>query len=315
MFDSVQTRSGSARILFAQEQACPKGRGHVSSLATALAARILKRTYRMNLCARPQSSRSQRPHSDGRVPLHDFARMLDPQLASVASDLAFVRRRVRTSQFLYRSGDPFGAIYFVLFGSFKSIAQNQAGVEQVLAFPMKGDFLGVDGIANGAYTCEMRALELAEVLVLPFAQFAALCRFYPGLETIVFRLLGGELSRLQELLIAMGTLTAEARVARFLLDLGARHKALGYSGQSFVLKMTREDIGNHLGLTLETVSRCLSTLKASALVAVELREIRIFDHAALTEISRGNAKSLYRIEASMNRTVKAQGAARVTLDS
>ena len=256
----------------------------------------------MNVCAHPSRSHSRRLDLDLRMPLSDLARMLDLQLATAAGDPRFLR----TGQFLYRPGDPFGALYFVLFGSFKMIAQNPGGFEQVLAFPMKGDFLGADGVAQGAHTCEMRALCAAEVAVLPFAQFAALCRRYPGLEAVVFRLLGGELLQRHELLLSIGTLTAEARVARFLLDLGTRHQALGYSAQSFMLRMTREDIGNHLGLTHETVSRCLSALKSSALVAVDLREIRILDRAALAEISHGVTKSLRRVEAATVRTLKAR---------
>lgn len=208
--------------------------------------------------------------------------------------ITFARRRIQANRTLYRAGDMFDAIFVVRFGFLKAVATNESGIEHVLAFPMAGNLLGLDGLASGMHHSELTALDESEVVVLPVAQLAAMCCRCPALEILMFRQLGCELSERNELLLSIGTLTADARVARFLLRLGKRHEALGYSEQCFTLRMTREDIGKHLGLKLETVSRSLSSLQADQLVHVERREIRIIDRAAMLHLAHGGAKPTRR---------------------
>ena len=250
------------------------------------------------MSATSSGSTWQRQNSDqnARTSVQDLAGMFQVELGEQANGngITFARRRIQTNRTLYRAGDIFDAIFVVRFGFLKAVAINESGIEHVLAFPMTGNLLGLDGLASGVHHSEMTALDESEVVVLPVAQLAAMCCRCPALEILMFRLLGCELSERNEMLLSIGTLTADARVARFLLRLGMRHKALGYSEQCFTLRMTREDIGKHLGLKLETVSRSLSSLQADRLLHVERREIRIVDRTAMTLLAHGGVKPARR---------------------
>jgi CRP/FNR family transcriptional regulator len=215
--------------------------------------------------------------------MHELARLVRFELGEhrALPGITFTTRRIGAGEALYRGGDEFGALYVVRSGFFKTIAFDTGGTEQVLSFPMRGDVLGADGLASGRYTSEPIALEASEVVVVPFARITALAREVPALERIVYRLLSRELVREQGLLYVVGMLGAEARVAAFLLNLGDRFATLGYSRSSFMLRMTRQEIGSYLGLKLETVSRALSAFDTAGLITVHLKRIDVLDAAAL----------------------------------
>ncbi|MCL4798506.1 MAG: helix-turn-helix domain-containing protein [Burkholderiales bacterium] len=204
----------------------------------------------------------------------------DPRLGEVA----FPVRRIKAGESLVRAGDPFDAIYFVRCGFFKTVRVDEAGNEVVLALPMTGEAIGLDGLDPGHYTADVVALDTSLVAAVPFAQLAHLGRENASIERALFRAFSRALGREHSMICLLGTLSAEARVASFLLDLSDRFGRLGYSRTDFALRMTRQEIGSYLGLKLETVSRTFSALAASGAIGVDRKTITINDLAALQAI-------------------------------
>jgi CRP/FNR family transcriptional regulator len=219
------------------------------------------------------------------VGLAELARILDPEASVPESlrDISFPVRRVRAGDFLLRSGAEFDAVYAVRCGFFKTLRVDEAGTEQVLAFPITGEMIGLDGIGTGKYMTDVVALDASTVIVIPFARLANLARDNAWLERLLYRLFGRELTCTQSLACALGLLPADARVATFLLDLSERFAQRGYSSSAFVLRMTRADIGSYLGIKLETVSRTLSGLVAAGLIEVYGKNIVLRDIPALRQ--------------------------------
>lgn len=199
-------------------------------------------------------------------------------------ELTTVKRRVARAGFLYRSGDAFDAVYAVRSGAFKTLGVSSNGVEKITGFYLPGEVMGLDAINSGRHNYCAAALEDSEVCVIPFAKLTALSLRIPELQHELFRLLSRDISRDHGLMLLLGSMTAEQRLAAFLLSLSRRYKRLGYAANRFVLRMTREDIGNYLGLTLETVSRLMSRFQRDGLIAVRQREVAFTDGDALKEI-------------------------------
>jgi CRP/FNR family transcriptional regulator len=204
----------------------------------------------------------------------------DPRFAEVR----FPVRRLNAGQILHRAGETFDAICAVRCGFFKTVRTDEAGTEQVLSFPMGGDVIGLDGVDLGRYTADVIALDTSHVTVVSFARIAQLGRQHAGVERLLYRLFSRELVREHTMMCLLGTLTADARVATFLLDLSERFARLGCSRSAFVLRMTRQDVGSYLGIKLETVSRTLSALCAAGLIHVDGKTITLRDMAGLRRI-------------------------------
>lgn len=198
--------------------------------------------------------------------------------------IIFPLRRIREGETIFRSGDRFHSVYVVRFGFFKNVLVDPTGSEQVLGFPMTGDIMGIDGIDREIYVSDGIALAPGEVAIVPFARLTRLGRECPRLEQTLYRILSRELVGKHGMLWLLGTLGAEARVAAFLLHMSERFGALGYSRSSFILRMTRQDIGSFLGLKLETVSRTLSAFDAAGIVKVKQKSIEILSAAALNRM-------------------------------
>ena len=196
-----------------------------------------------------------------------------------------LRRRVKRGEPLFLAGDPFDAVYPVHFGFFKTRVTSEDGREQITGFPMPGDVLGFDAISAAAFQCDAIALEDAEVCVVPFRQLEALSREFDGLQRQLHRVLSREIVRDQGVMMLLGTMRAEQRVATFLLSLSRRFEQRGFSPNDFNLRMTREEIGNFLGLKLETVSRTLSRFQEEGVVAVDGKRLRIAQHTRLHELA------------------------------
>jgi CRP/FNR family transcriptional regulator, anaerobic regulatory protein len=160
----------------------------------------------------------------------------------------------------------------------------QDGREQVTGFHLAGDTLGLDAVGTAAHPSEAVALEDAWVCAIPYQSLMQLSRRAEPVQHYVQRLLSRELVRDQGVMLMLGRMQAAERVAAFLLGMAQRYKARGLSAQEFVLPMVREDIGNYLGLTLETVSRCLSRFKRAGLIEVDNRRLHILDHAGLQQV-------------------------------
>ncbi|MGU7780953.1 helix-turn-helix domain-containing protein [Burkholderia sp. PU8-34] len=193
-------------------------------------------------------------------------------------------RHVKRGETLYRAGDAFNSIYAVRTGSFKTVMVHRDGNEQVTGFQIVGEPLGLDGVHTGRHNGDAIALEDSTVCIIPFGQLEQLCREVRPMQHHVYQMMGAEIVRESALMLLLGTMTAEQRVAAFLLNLSARFKARGYSAAEFILRMTRDEIGDYLGMKLETVSRMLSKFQRKGIVATQGKQIRIVDSEGLARI-------------------------------
>jgi CRP/FNR family transcriptional regulator len=203
--------------------------------------------------------------------------------------LVAVRRAVRRGDTLFRSGDPFDALYAVRSGFFKTRVSSEDGRDQVTGFQMAGELLGLDGISTERHSCDAVALEDSQVCVIPYAGFEELSRQFPDLQRQFHRLMSREIVRDHGVMRLLGSMRAEERLAAFLLNLTQRLEARGFSSSSLVLRMTREEIGTYLGLKLETISRGFSKFQEDGVLQVKHREIRVLDAAALHKLVNGVA--------------------------
>jgi len=201
-------------------------------------------------------------------------------------DLQFQHMQFKAGQRIHTIGQPFDMLYIVNSGFLKTVMIDEIGNEQVLSFPMKGDMFGIDGIHRKQYATETVALSNCDVILVPFKIFSSLGRTHAELEASIYGVMSRELVREQAMVGTLGSLSAEARVARFLVFLSERFTEMGYSGTQFNLRMTRQEIGNYLGLTLETVSRTFSAFNAIGLISVDQRAIVIHDLQALRTLRR-----------------------------
>ena len=206
---------------------------------------------------------------------------LTPDEIEHLDQLVYTRRRVKRGESLYRSGDAFGSIYAVRSGFFKSGVLLEDGRDQVTGFHMPGEILGLDGIGTERHTCGATALEDSEVCVIPFSRLEEVSREVRTLQHQFHKVMSREIVRDQGVMMLLGTMRAEERLAAFLLNLSQRFVARGYSPAEFHLRMTREEIGSYLGLKLETVSRIFSKFHDEGLIGVQQKHIRILDPEGL----------------------------------
>ncbi len=209
---------------------------------------------------------------------------LDPHATPEIKRLLTQRTRFRKDDVLYRVGDRFDALYAIRIGSCKTVLLANDGQDQVAGFHMAGEIIGVDGIATDIHECDALALEDMEVCRLPFDQIEHLAQLSDEFGHTLHKLLSQESTRIHSLMIVLGTMHAEQRLAAFLLDLSHRYQARGYSSSEFVLRMTREEIGSYLGLKLETVSRLFSRLQQEGLLQVQGRNVKLLDRVALGKL-------------------------------
>lgn len=205
---------------------------------------------------------------------------------SLAERLTFERVHLKAGRRVYFSGERFDRLYLVVSGFIKNILVDECGVEHVLGFSMKGDVIGIDGICNFHYASEAVVLSDCELISMPFKRLTALDTDHPAIESTILNALGQELTRKQRDIGMIKYFGAAARVAHFLLTMADRFGAIGYSRKQFTLRMTRQDIGNYLGLTLETVSREMSAFHKAGIITVENRLVTINDGSALAAFRR-----------------------------
>jgi CRP/FNR family transcriptional regulator, anaerobic regulatory protein len=199
------------------------------------------------------------------------------------------RRTVHRGDTLFRSGDPFEAIYAVRTGFFKTRVSSQDGRDQVTGFQMAGELLGLDGIGTDQHTCDAVALEDSQVCVIPYDRLEQLSREFTELQRQFHKIMSREIVRDHGVMMLLGSMRAEERLAAFLLNLAQRLEARGFSPSSLVLRMTREEIGTYLGLKLETVSRCFSKFQDEGVLLVKQRQIRILNPDALQKLVNATA--------------------------
>ena len=198
--------------------------------------------------------------------------------------LVTTRIRLRKGDVLFRAGDRFTALFAVRVGSLKTVTLTDDGSEQVSGYHLAGEIVGVEGIGNDVHACQAVALEDTEVCTLPFDRVEQLARDDASFQRRLYRLLSSAIVRQRAVTLVGGTMRAEQRLASFLVDLSNRYHARGYSPTEFVLRMTREEIGSHLGLKLETVSRIFSRFAEERLIVVSGRVLKLLDRAALQRL-------------------------------
>lgn len=188
------------------------------------------------------------------------------------------------SDFLYRDGDSAISIYAVRSGCVKTMTESANGDEQIVGFHLPGELLGLDGFAEGSHTCNAVALETSSVCELPLNQLDALCHKLPGLQKQLRRIMGKEVSNDHKLLLLLGKMTAEERLASFLLSLSSRMEERHWKEAEFNLTMPRQDIANYLGMAVETVSRLFASFQSEKIIEVDRRHITILDLQRLKTI-------------------------------
>jgi CRP/FNR family transcriptional regulator len=249
----------------------------------------------------PVQSRVLKPHQSGDAPalepnalkvacsncnLRELCMPVGLSAAEVERLDAIVsaRRKVKRGSALFRSGQRFESLYAIRTGFFKTCVVSADGRDHVTGFQMAGEIVGLDGIVNQRHSCDAVALEDAEVCVMPFDRVGELSREIDALQHHVHRVLSREIVREHGVMLLLGTMRAEERLAAFLLNLVQRLHARGFSRTELVLRMTREEMGSFLGLKLETVSRTFSRFAELGLVEVRQRHLRILDAQALQKI-------------------------------
>ena len=208
---------------------------------------------------------------------------LDSKGLGAMDELTRVKRRVAKGAALYRSGDAFESLYAVRSGSFKSVGISRGGDEKVTGLHLPGEVMGLDAINSRKHGYDAVALEDSEVCTIPFARLTQLALGMPDLQQQLLRILSGDISRDQGLMLLLGSMDAEQRIAAFLLSLSRRYQKLGYASTRFGLRMTREEIGSYLGLTLETVSRVFSRLQKEGLIDAHQRDVELKNITALRD--------------------------------
>jgi len=212
------------------------------------------------------------------------ARRIADTLQQVEDALTPQRRVVHAGDPIYRAGDPFGNLYLLNSGLAKVVGLSADGREQVVGLKFRGDWLGFDGIANGQYGCDAVAMDTGEVWVIRYDALLSACRREPALLTVLHAAMSREIARDRDSLMSVCSLPADARVADFLRYWAESLSTRGMRTDQITLRMTRAEIGNYLGLTLETVSRALSRLARSKVIAFAekgRREISIPELGAL----------------------------------
>lgn len=205
------------------------------------------------------------------------------------------RRPISRGKPLFRQGEPFETVFAVRSGAIKTCITLPDGAEQITGFYLPGEIVGLDGIAQQRHASTALALESTAVCALPFDQLETLAGQKPALQHHLFRLLSEEIHSDQQLLLLLGKRSAEARLAAFLLSLSSRYKRRRLSENRFCLPMSRTDIGNHLGLAIETVSRLFSRLQQNGVLEVDGKDIAIRDRATLCQLAEpGEPDSLCR---------------------
>jgi len=257
---------------------------------------------RIPIVPSPADDASESPSEAGQVPIH-----MTPQTIKVAcsncnlrelcmpvgltddqiqriDNVVAIRRKIKRGSTLFRNGEQFTSLFAIRTGFFKTCVATEDGRDQVTGFQMAGEIIGLDGIVNDHHTCDAVALEDAEVCVMPFDRIEDISREVNALQHHVHKIMSREIVREHGVMLLLGSMRAEERLAAFLLNLVQRLHARGFSQSELVLRMTREEIGSYLGLKLETVSRTFSKFVDDGIVEVKQRHVRILSPEALKRI-------------------------------
>ena len=188
----------------------------------------------------------------------------------------------RRNETIFRQGDAFQSIYAVRAGMVKTTVVNARGEEQITGFYFPGELLGLNGLHENVYAGTATALETVSLCEIPYSKLDELSALLPELRRQMMRHMSQEIADEQDMMLVLAKTSAEERLGNFLLRLSKRFKRLGFSSTQFRLTMSRVDMGNYLGLAVETVSRTLTKLQQRGVIKVEGKEVTILNFSGLT---------------------------------
>ena len=216
---------------------------------------------------------------------------LAPEDVERLDEIVRRNRPLHRGDHLFREGEPFKALYIVKTGSVKTYAPSEDGGEQVLGFHLPGEIIGLDAIQLEAHGCSAKILETTAVCEVPFDRLEELSSSIPSLQHQMYKLLSKEIGQDTEMLMLLGKKNAEERLAAFLVSLSDRFRRRGFSAKDFYLSMSRHEIGNYLGLAVETVSRLFTRFQDEGLLHVDRKHIELIDLDGLQAILGGSGCS------------------------
>ncbi len=193
-------------------------------------------------------------------------------------------RPIHKNDYIYHDGDDNHAIYAVRAGCVKTMTESANGEEQIVGFHLPGELFGLDGFAENAHTCNAVALETSSVCELPLDNIEMLCHKLPSLQRQMRRIMGKEVAADHKMLLLLGKMTSEERLASFLLSMSARMEERHWKENEFNLSMPRQDIANYLGMAVETVSRLFASFQNEKIIVVDRRHITILNMDRLKQI-------------------------------
>ena len=202
--------------------------------------------------------------------------------------LVSMRKRIKRGESLFHVGDEFRALYAVRTGFFKTRITSDDGRDQITGFQVPGELLGFEGVATEQHGVDAIALEDSDVCILPYTELERIARDFQPLQHQLHRVMSREIMREHNVMLLLGTMKAEERVAAFLLNLSERYRNLGYSSTEFVLRMTRQEIGSYLGLKLETVSRTFSKFHEQGLIEAKGKQVKLLNLELLRQMINSN---------------------------
>jgi CRP/FNR family transcriptional regulator, anaerobic regulatory protein len=209
---------------------------------------------------------------------------VDREEINIIDDLVANRPSLNKSDYLFHAGDKFNSLYAIKSGAVKTYGSTKGGREQITGFHFSGELIGLDAIGNNMHNCSAVTLEKTVICAIPYKSIEEVSLHVPAIQQEITRLMSREIRNDEEMLMAMGSMRAEQRVACFLFSLYRRLLLRSKEKYTFRLPMTREEIGNYLGLSLETVSRRMSSLHEDGIIDVENRLITLRDIDALQAI-------------------------------
>lgn len=197
-------------------------------------------------------------------------------------------RPLKKGEYLFRQGDAFGSVFAVRSGALKTFSLSDAGEEQITGFHLPSELVGLSGVDGERYPVSAQALETTSVCEIPFERLDDLALQLPLLRRQLMRIMSREIRDDQQMMLLLSKKTADERIATFLVNLSARFRARGFSANQFRLAMSRNEIGNYLGLAVETVSRVFTRFQQSKLLEAEGKEVHILDPIELCALAGGN---------------------------
>lgn len=199
-------------------------------------------------------------------------------------------RPLKKGDYLFRQGDSFSSVFAVRSGSLKTYSVSDCGEEQITGFHLPSEFVGLSGVDTELYPTSAIALETTSICEIPFERLDELSATLPQLRRQLMRIMSREIRDDQQMMMLLSKKTADERIATFLVNLSARFSARGFSATQFRLAMSRNEIGNYLGLAVETVSRVFTRFQQAGLIEAEGKEIKITNNEELCQLAGGPAQ-------------------------